>query len=133
MADRWGDRFLFPGSIRREGVDCLAADLGRKFMAKIMKDTAQEQALLEVADLLQQLKILDNSTKNPESSLSCTYRVGGGRMQRLPISENYLVSMIATVQTDLQKKINNLCKKYRIELEADESALMGTGIGDDIE
>ncbi len=33
--------------------------------------------------------------------------------------------MIATVQTDLQKKINNLCKKYRIELEADESALMG--------
>ena len=75
-------------------------------MAKIMKDTAQEQALLEVADLLQ---------------------------QRLPISENYLVSMIATVQTDLQKKINNLCKKYRIELEADESALMGTGIGDDIE
>ena len=91
-------------------------------MAKIMKDTAQEQALLEVADLLQQLKILDNSTKNPESSLSCTYRVGGGRMQRLPISENYL-----------QKKINNLCKKYRIELEADESALMGTGIGDDIE
>ena len=78
-------------------------------MAKIMKDTAQEQALLEVADLLQQLKILDNSTKNPESSLSCTYRVGGGRMQRLPISENYLVSMIATVQTDLQKKINNLC------------------------
>ncbi len=41
-----------------------------------MKDTAQEQALLEVADLLQQLKILDNSTKNPESSLSCTYRVG---------------------------------------------------------
>ena len=44
-------------------------------MAKIMKDTAQEQALLEVADLLQQLKILDNSTKNPESSLSCTYRV----------------------------------------------------------
>ena len=89
-------------------------------MAKIMKDTAQEQALLEVADLLQQLKILDNS-------------VGGGRMQRLPISENYLVSMIATVQTDLQKKINNLCKKYRIELEADESALMGTGIGDDIE
>ena len=86
-------------------------------MAKIMKDTAQEQALLEVADLLQQLKILDNSTKNPESSLSCTY----------------LVSMIATVQTDLQKKINNLCKKYRIELEADESALMGTGIGDDIE
>ena len=85
---------------------------------------------MEVADLLQQLKILDNSTKNPESSLSCTYRVGGGRMQRLPISENYLVSMIATVQTDLQKKINNLCK---IELEADESALMGTGIGDDIE
>ena len=54
-------------------------------------------------------------------------------MQRLPISENYLVSMIATVQTDLQKKINNLCKKYRIELEEDESALMGTGIGDDIE
>ena len=86
-------------------------------MAKIMKDTAQEQALLEVADLLQQLKILDNSSKNPESSLTCTYRV----------------SMIATVQTDLQKKINNLCKKYRIELEADESALMGTGIGDDIE
>ena len=75
-------------------------------MAKIMKDMAQEQALLEVADLLQQLKILDNSTKNPESSLSCTYRVGSGRMQRLPISENYLVSMIATVQTDLQKKIN---------------------------
>lgn len=32
-------------------------------MAKIMKDMAQEQALLEVADLLQQLKILDNSTK----------------------------------------------------------------------
>ena len=54
-------------------------------MAKIMKDTAQEQALLEVADLLQQLKILDNSTKNPESSLCCTYRVGGGRMQRLRI------------------------------------------------
>lgn len=47
---------------------------------------------------------------------------------QLIISENYLVSMIATVQTDLQKKINNLCKKYRIELEADESALMGTGI-----
>lgn len=47
-------------------------------MAKIMKDMAQEQALLEVADLLQQLKILDNSTKNPESSLSCTYRVGSG-------------------------------------------------------
>ena len=45
-------------------------------MAKIMKDMAQEQALLEVADLLQQLKILDNSTKNQESSLSCTYRVG---------------------------------------------------------
>ena len=102
-------------------------------MAKIMKDTAQEQALSEVADLLQQLKTLDNTTKNPECSLSCTYRVGSGRMQRLPISENYLVSMIATVQTDLQKKINNLCKKYRIELEADESALMGTGIGDDIE
>ena len=98
-------------------------------MAKIMKDTAQEQALLEVADLLQQLKILDNSTKNPESSLSCTYRVGSGRMQRLPISENYL----ATVQTDLQKKINSLCKKYRIELEADEAALMGTGMGEDIE
>ena len=53
-------------------------------MAKIMKDTAQEQALLEVADLLQQLKTLDNSTKNPESSLSCTHRVGSGRMQRLP-------------------------------------------------
>ena len=98
-----------------------------------MKDMAQEQALLEVADLLQQLKILDNSTKNPESSLSCTYRVGSGRMQRLPISENYLVSMIATVQTDLQKKINSLCKKYRIELEADEAALMGTGMGEDIE
>lgn len=81
---------------------------------KIMKDTAQEQALLEVADLLQQLKILDNSTKNPESSLNCTYRVGGGRMQRLPISENYLVSMIATVQTDLQKKINNLCKNIAL-------------------
>ena len=91
-----------------------------------MKDMAQEQALLEVADLLQQLK-------NPESSLSCTYRVGSGRMQRLPISENYLVSMIATVQTDLQKKINSLCKKYRIELEADEAALMGTGMGEDIE
>lgn len=102
-------------------------------MAKIMKDMAQEQALLEVADLLQQLKILDNSTKNPESSLSCTYRVGSGRMQRLPIYENYLVSMIATVQTDLQKKINSLCKKYRIELEADEAALMGTGMGEDIE
>lgn len=54
-------------------------------------------------------------------------------MQRLPISENYLVSMIATVQTDLQKKINSLCKKYRIELEADEAALMGTGMGEDIE
>ena len=34
MADRWGDRFLFPGSIRREGVDCLAADLGRKIYGK---------------------------------------------------------------------------------------------------
>lgn len=102
-------------------------------MAKIMKDTAQEQALSEVADLLQQLKTLDNTTKNPECSLSCTYRVGSGRMQHLPISENYLVSMIATVQADLQKKINSLCKKYRIELEADEAALMGTGIGDEIE
>ena len=44
-------------------------------MAKIMKDTAQEQALLEVADLLQQLKILDNSTKKSrifaELYLSC--------------------------------------------------------------
>lgn len=102
-------------------------------MAKIIKDTAQEQALLEVADLLQQLKTLDNSTKNPEASLSCTHRVGSGRMQRLPIPENYLVSMIATVQADLQKKINSLCKKYRIELEADEAALMGTGMGDEIE
>lgn len=63
VADCWSNRFLFPGSIRREGVDCLAADLGRKIYGKIMKDTAQEQALLEVADLLQQLKILDNSTK----------------------------------------------------------------------
>ena len=34
MADRWGDRFLFAGSIRREGVDCLAADLGRKIYGK---------------------------------------------------------------------------------------------------
>ena len=34
VADRWGDRFLFPGSIRREGVDCLAADLGRKIYGK---------------------------------------------------------------------------------------------------
>jgi len=33
----------------------------------------------------------------------------------------------------LQKKINSLCKKYRIELEADEAALMGTGMGEDIE
>lgn len=114
-------------------MDCLAADLGRKIYGKNNEGHGAGTGSLEVADLLQQLKILDNSTKNPESSLSCTYRVGGGRMQRLPISENYLVSMIATVQTDLQKKINNLCKKYRIELEADESALMGTGIGDDIE
>ena len=102
-------------------------------MAKIMKDTAQEQALLEVADLLQQLKTLDNSTKNPESSLSCTHRVGSGRMQRLPIPENYLVSMIATVQADLQKNIYSVCNKYGFELEADEAALMGTGMGDEIE
>ena len=102
-------------------------------MAKIMKDTAQEQALLEVVDLLQQLKTLDNSTKNPEASLSCTHRVGSGRMQRLLIPVYYLVSIFETVQADLQKKINSLCKKYRIELEADEAALMGTGMGDEIE
>lgn len=103
-------------------------------MAKIMKDTAAGTGSFGSGlTCFSSLKYWITVQKIPESSLSCTYRVGGGRMQRLPISENYLVSMIATVQTDLQKKINNLCKKYRIELEADESALMGTGIGDDIE
>ena len=35
-------------------------------MAKIMKDLEQEQALLEVTELLQQLKVLDGSLKNEE-------------------------------------------------------------------
>ena len=34
VADCWSNRFLFPGSIRREEVDCLAADLGRKLNGK---------------------------------------------------------------------------------------------------
>lgn len=34
VADCWSNRFLFPGSIRREEVDCLAADLGRKSYGK---------------------------------------------------------------------------------------------------
>ena len=102
-------------------------------MAKIMKDSEQEQALLEVTELLQQLKVLDSSVKNPECSLCCNYRIGNGRMQKLPVPQTYVYGMIATVKTDLQKKIGGLCKKYRIQLEDEEDALMRSGTGDDIE
>ena len=102
-------------------------------MAKIMKDVEQEQALLEVTELLQQLKVLDGSLKDADCSLCCSYRIGTGRKQKLPIAESYLISMVAAAKSDLQKRISSLCKKYHIELDGNEEKLMGAGTEDGVE